>query len=227
MEKVRRIQEGMPPYPTGYSWKEFVASLGKGVKPFALTVERQVQWNEYFGHTAPRETFFGVLCSRKDRKLGALCFGQATKEFGGEETRASSPKFLSVEALDPKFLRTSSFEKDEEPNFLSTMDHKVVAIVFEEEAIDELMAKCLVDFLPAENVPSAKKAAELVIIRDFLDLFFHTFCPTPLWWDTFPKTAEVMKRLVGCLDTRRKFLQVRNRKFRALIQANDEEISAL
>ena len=226
-DALRNVHVARKPYPTGYSWTEFVAKTQTEHRPFALVLERTPEWNEMiFCSQLPREIFFGIMNdSPTEETLGFGCFGRATKYFGqkGEQSvEYKEPTLIVPDRLDPKFLRTSNFEEGETPTFGAPMDHKVISVITDISELDTRLSKFVDQFIPAgEEVVSQETAKRMLALRDRLDLFSDAL---PAGSRIFPAMRDAKKKLVDKLDDRVEMLLGERRQLRLQIERYSEEI---
>lgn len=156
----RKEWQDMKFYPKGdgYSWEEFLEDQKGKRGLFMLTLHGKPGRSEIMFR--PREhTFLGVFSARTDGKLGTLCVGHGSGDFGGKYS-----DILYVDGLDPDFMHTL---KSVDVGDMMKVKYKVVKIELGGEY--ELEWKFVRPLLESEDTWKSKyEALRAVKLRDYL-----------------------------------------------------------
>lgn len=191
-EEVRRLKKATP-YPGDiYYWREFVAQFRNLPEtPFAIVLQRVPTHYEIeppLFSALSKDTFFGIMCERSDGKLGKLCFGRASKEFGGVEHTFPVGIFV-VDGFCHSFLHTST------DGFMQPFNHRVVEVHTDRDKVLLKLLEWIKRIASDERYcpRSEPEAANLNRLSKHLGLYLE-FCQGSKYSDELGRAHSVVKK---------------------------------
>lgn len=162
----------LPFFPDAHEWKEFITpyqNIGKE-SPFAITLQKGPDPGLCSSGRSSEHTFFGILTSRSDEKLGRLCFGPESEEFGGRDPAAGRAAiFIQDDGFDEKFLKVRKMINGVST---STDPYKVTAMDTRFKLVMSKLARYLERVAGSyKESPNQVLASDLAKIRDHLGKF--------------------------------------------------------